>query len=414
MLAKSKERRDWLVVAAMAGAILLLVPFARLVDRVLLDRLDARIILSVATLLVIGSMAFLVRAIRRALKVGRIRIFPDLLLGTACLAFLVWLIWSRRDLPVEALHVLLYGGFAVGMLLALRHRLHGVPLYLVAGLLSVTMGVTDELFQWWTPKRYGEIGDVMLNACASIAALAVVGFLVRPEGAKARKTSKRLIGLTILIAATSLLIFLHITPERVLRWIAPEGTLAWRSDKNNLGNGCADFGYRYEFDTQGLAMKSRDPNLNSFKAIDREIAALPGTAPTVLDLPLYNERQDHGNAQYETMIRLFSRDRNLEKARDPALENQKAMRRIHYQRAYFENQLLEATIPSGLENLENGILSQDARVEIVEGMGTPPRSYTSRVRGNLITKFTEAQCRWLLLPLILIGGTLMFRFRDNQ
>ena len=48
---------------------------------------------------------------------------------------------------------------------------------LVSGLLIVSVGLVDEIIQWYLPNRYGDIRDVMMNSLGGISGLWLGQFL---------------------------------------------------------------------------------------------------------------------------------------------------------------------------------------------------------------------------------------------
>ena len=48
---------------------------------------------------------------------------------------------------------------------------------LVSGLLIVSVGLVDEIIQWYLPNRYGDIRDVVMNSLGGVSGLWLGQFL---------------------------------------------------------------------------------------------------------------------------------------------------------------------------------------------------------------------------------------------
>jgi hypothetical protein len=87
------------------------------------------------------------------------------------------------EAPVEATHLLEYGGLAVLTFYKLRHHyteVRSAPLYLAAALLTLAVGILDELYQGWLPNRYYDINDIITNGGSGILGLIYVWGVMRP------------------------------------------------------------------------------------------------------------------------------------------------------------------------------------------------------------------------------------------
>jgi hypothetical protein len=97
--------------------------------------------------------------------------------------------------PAEATHFLEYGGLAVLIFYKLRNRfleIRSAPLYMVAALLTITVGVLDELYQGWLPaqfNRYYDFNDIVINASSGILGLIYVWGVMRPGPLRQRVKS---------------------------------------------------------------------------------------------------------------------------------------------------------------------------------------------------------------------------------
>lgn len=88
--------------------------------------------------------------------------------------------------PVEAAHLLEYGGLAILCFYKLRHRyveVRSAPLYLAAALLTLAIGALDEFYQGWLPdrfQRYYDFNDIITNASSGMLGLIYVWGVMRP------------------------------------------------------------------------------------------------------------------------------------------------------------------------------------------------------------------------------------------
>jgi hypothetical membrane protein len=94
--------------------------------------------------------------------------------------------------PAEATHLLEYGGLAVLCFSRLRRyyrRMRSAPLYLVAAILAIWVGILDELYQGWLPNRYYDLNDIITNASSGILGLIYVWGVLRPGPLRQRVRS---------------------------------------------------------------------------------------------------------------------------------------------------------------------------------------------------------------------------------
>lgn len=88
--------------------------------------------------------------------------------------------------PVEASHLLEYGGLSVLAFYKLRYRyikVRSAPLYMAAALLTVSIGALDEFYQGWLPdrfQRYYDFNDIITNASSGMLGLIYVWGVMRP------------------------------------------------------------------------------------------------------------------------------------------------------------------------------------------------------------------------------------------
>ncbi len=105
---------------------------------------------------------------------------PAHFLGLAALvaAYALALVWLAK-MPIERIHLLEYG--AVGLLAfrALRHRFERADQAILAALVSLNVGLGDELIQDLLPRRFYDTKDVLANCLAALLAIAAAVIVTR-------------------------------------------------------------------------------------------------------------------------------------------------------------------------------------------------------------------------------------------
>lgn len=141
----------------------------------------------------VGAARTMLNLAEAAQLTGRIRVGVLLLIAALFVAAFCWLVWGARlrrpapylqlaglaaaygvilrtlsGIPVERIHLLEYG--AVGLLAfrALRHRLTGRDQVILATLITLNVGLGDEIIQGLVGSRYYDTKDVMINLLAGL------------------------------------------------------------------------------------------------------------------------------------------------------------------------------------------------------------------------------------------------------
>ena len=65
------------------------------------------------------------------------------------------------DVWAERVHFIQYG--LLGLLVSRAYKISSFKMLLVSGLLIVSVGLVDEIIQWYLPNRYGDIRDIVMN-----------------------------------------------------------------------------------------------------------------------------------------------------------------------------------------------------------------------------------------------------------
>ncbi len=95
-----------------------------------------------------------------------------------------YLLVSNFASPAEATHLLEYGGlsiFSFFRLSKLYPEAKPSRLYLWSGLLTLAVGVADEIYQGWLPNRYYDFNDIITNVVSGLLGLIYLEGIVRPN-----------------------------------------------------------------------------------------------------------------------------------------------------------------------------------------------------------------------------------------
>ena len=78
-------------------------------------------------------------------------------------------VWAERVQFIQ------YG--LLGLLVSRAYKISSFKMLLVSGLLIVSVGLVDEIIQWFLPNRYGDIRDVVMNSLGGVSGLWLGQFL---------------------------------------------------------------------------------------------------------------------------------------------------------------------------------------------------------------------------------------------
>ena len=73
------------------------------------------------------------------------------------------------DVWAERVHFIQYG--LLGLLVSRAYKISSFKMLLVSSLLIVSVGLVDEIIQWYLPNRYGDIRDVVMNSLGGVSGL---------------------------------------------------------------------------------------------------------------------------------------------------------------------------------------------------------------------------------------------------
>ena len=83
------------------------------------------------------------------------------------------------DVWAERVHFIQYG--LLGLLVSRAYKISSFIMFLASCLFLMTVGLVDEIIQWYLPNRYGDIRDVMMNSLGGISGLWLGQFLYWEE-----------------------------------------------------------------------------------------------------------------------------------------------------------------------------------------------------------------------------------------
>jgi VanZ family protein len=388
----SSLARSWVLVIAWVLVIYTTIPFVRILREWFVARWNPLLIgWAVAVVLVVVAVGALLLLARRA---GNLRRGAVPWIVAITVVMVAWTFYLRRS-PEEAVHFLEYGALALLLHRALRSSIPDASVFVAGALLGAMVGTIDEVIQWFSPSRFWDWRDLVLNAGAGALVQLALWRVVPPTGLRPGPRSLRIV---IRLAAVQLLLLtlcLANTPARVARY-APH--LPGADHLMSSHNPMAEYGHRHLAPGIG-AFKSR-LTIDELLAQDRDRAE---DVAAVLDASRhrYGEFLDTWSVAddpftYEARVHLFSRDRNLGKARELGLD--RGFSRVRISIARSENLLLERYFGTVLDH--SSYRWKPAVREKVESNHDPDFSFRSADGSHLITFASESRLRALMLVLV--------------
>ncbi|MBN1552576.1 VanZ family protein [bacterium] len=173
----------WTAAGATAILIILTVPFARPVQKMIESRLGTGVFIGIPILFILVGIFLFWRWVWQSDQR-----WLQLVFFSAVTGLYAWRI-SSLTIAVERFHLLEYGLLAV-LVTEACYRLDMGRIALGYGLAAVhAIGMGDEFFQWLWPDRYGEWRDVMINMQS--AGLALLAFALLSPRSDIWKPSRR-------------------------------------------------------------------------------------------------------------------------------------------------------------------------------------------------------------------------------
>lgn len=396
-----------LAVALWIGLIFTTIPFVRTVREVFVARWPAEFIAYAVITVVLGAtVSAIVFLRRRQPHIGR----ADLLwLAGVATAFVVWT-HHLMGQPEEAVHFLEYGILGVLLYRAFEERIPDATIYLVAMLTGLLVGTFDEIIQWLVPGRFWDLRDIILNASAVALIQIAIWRLRRRPSRTVNWSSLRMV--CRLAAAQALLFALCMaaTPQR-LHWIA--NTIPLPERLTTGVDTLCEYGFLHSVDDRTHFRSRLDKE--DLRRSDQDRAPILSREPDTLrgggHLSQSNLSPTRDPFLYEMRIHLFSRNRNLNKAR--AREPGSSDHGDHMTTAWRENLILESYFGNTLD-VSSSQWGPHRRKE-AEAAQDPDVAFVSRAGAHLITKISEGQLRILLLALFgaLVACDVFFSTRSR-
>lgn len=401
--------RRWLPVVLWVAVIYTTIPFVRVFREWFVARWDPLLIgIGVAAALVVAAAVTVVGLSKKPGGLTRARA------AWVTVVAVVLLLWTYhlRHSPEEAVHFLEYGVLAVLVHRALRPTMPDATIYLAGALVGLLIGTVDEVIQWFSPNRYWDWRDIVLNggagALVQLALWRIGPPSVSPLGAGSTRTVLRLAGVQLLL----LTLCLANTPQRVA-WYAPR--LPGCDHLLSTTNPMAEYGNRHT--APGIGVFNSRLTLAELRAEDTKRA---GEVAAHLDefRQRYDEFLDTWPVAadpftYEVRIHLFARNRNLGKAREAGFQG--VLAREQLTTAWYENLLLEYVFGATLDH-SSYRWRPDLRRRI-EAEHDPDAAFESAVGAHLITFASERQLLGGLLAgivLLVLADSLLSRNIGRQ
>ncbi len=399
---REREFLSWAYVALWSGLIFATVPFVRSGSDYVRSRWGGEAFtygVTAIVILVAGTGVALLLKQRQSTFAGYVW-----LLGIAGLV--IYLTFGlRAGTPEEAVHFVQYGMLSLLFYRAFTHRVRDYSIYAAAAIAGTIVGMVDETVQWLTPGRHFAVRDIWLNFTALLLVQAALAAGVRPKIVSGWPDGASLWRLCRLGAvAVAYLGLCHLnTPDRIA-WYTAHLPLLEFIDVNRsvmveygyLHGDAATGVFRSRLTAEELRRSARDRAEEGARILDR----YRDRKQYLEFLDIYTPVTDP--FLHEARVHLFSRDVNLERARDAEEDDRRPLFAI----AYLENRILEDYFG---ELLRASSYSWPAGLKAeIRGNVQTDRTYESRSGRSLITAYSRQQVFWFFLSavvgLLLLGG----------
>jgi hypothetical protein len=382
----------WAGLAAWVGLIYATVPLVRTLQRWIANTLGSATFgyLTLASIL-LAAVVVVVAVVR-----GRYRPRPGSVVWLLVIATVfVWWTFELWERPEEAVHLVEYAVLGVLAYRALRMHVRDATVFVSAAILVILVGTVDEIIQWITPERYWDWRDVGINAGTGALTQLALWKATAPSAQAIRAASWRLPARLMTAQLVVLALCLANTPARVQWYASRVPGLGFLADNQNT---MTEYGHLHASEPIGR-FRSRFTT-DQLEQLDVASGAEVGALLDAFPDGRYGEfLRSHPPGRHpfahEARVHLFSRDRNLSRAREHAED--RAAARMHLTRAVRENRILEHHFANTLAH-SSSTWSARRRLEL-EAEQLPDLVFTSKVSAHLITVAAE----WQLLLTILIA-----------
>jgi VanZ family protein len=390
-----KEWQSWLYAGIWSLLIFLTVPLARALQEYISEHWGRDLFLyGVIAVILLVLIASLWRPNGRRTPTAVSR-FWLIIVATVFIAYT----FQLRSNPEEAVHFVLYGILSILIYRALTHRFKDYGIYVVAFLLTTSVGIIDEALQWLTPNRVWGLKDIQLNATAAALILLGLAMGLRPAMISGLPTARtgQIICRSALLVVILLGISLQNTPRRISWYVDRLPVLQFIPENSGV---MAEYGYLYDDAETGIFRSRFSPE--ELKQTDRrratEAAARLDELPALDDYREFLRHYTPFNDPFlhEARVRLNRRDYYLTSA-DGYREHDTAEFQRRMTIAHFENRIMEKYFPETL--LQSGFLLSGITVSLMKQYASPDTEYESAVSNSLITHVDEREVLWITLIL---------------
>jgi len=395
---KEREWISWLIAALWTVSIFTFIPFARMLQG-LVSELYGRDFFLVIVAVYLGlifllAAAYLIFTLKR-LPPGNI----------LCLLFFLSLFaywsWQLRDHPERALHFVQYGTLSILMYRALVHRFSDSGVYLISILSCFLVGTVDEIVQWFTPLRFFDYDDILIDGGAAVLMQLAIVTGIRPAIVSLRPTRKTVqITLRILFVQLLLLAFCFVnTPSFANSYAERFSLLSYLKNNQSV---MSEYGYRYDDPEVGRFFSRLAPE--ELARLDQESGKEAGQIISKgYDPARYNQflaRHHFLKAPliYEVRVRLFRRDvywGQANEAKESSRDFQEAITT-----AFREHLILKNYYPESYYNSNRALSKKDE--EWMRKNQLSDHHYISPVGGHLLTELSQRQYLYLILSLLIV------------
>jgi hypothetical protein len=377
----------WLAFAAWALLIFATVPFARPLERFVVEQLGAQAFLAA----VLAALALAAAFAWRAFAQLGVRARAALVLGAALYAGVAW---RLRGNPVEAVHIVEYGVLGLLALRALALGARDALLAPGAALLAACVGLVDEGLQWLAPKRVWDLRDIGINALAAAGGPVLLALGVAPAWTRERPSpasAQRFLALLalawVLFGASLLNTSARVAQlARVVPALASQDTGMVDYGALHALPGVGAFPSRLDTEDWAAADATRAAEAGRALAANARAEALAkrDADPSPYDTFLAEHNAVADAFLHELRVHLFRRDRYVETA-DMHLDDP-AWRALDMTVAVRENEFLERFAPRTLAAGGLAWSEAERRERAALDLGTP---YRSRVAEAVVTRVGE-------------------------
>jgi hypothetical protein len=308
------------------------------------------------------------------------------------------------------MHFIQYGTLSILIYRALAHRISDALIFPLTVSICAVVGTLDEIVQWFTPNRFFDYDDIIINAGSAFLMQIGIAFGINPK-----IINWRINDLSLKYLVNSLSVFLILlgfcfnnTPK-FANWYAEK--LPFLALAKNNDSVMSDYGYKYQVENIGTFISRFSPE----KHLEKDQFYGSEAAKIVKENyhpDYYLEFQKmylvSNPLAYELRVRLFRRDAHWQKAKEypegtPDFNN-------HILIAYGEHKILNFLFPIAYRE-SSKMLNQEDQAWMRNYLDNG-ELYFSTVGSDLLVFFSARQYTLLLISLIVFLRVAYWRFRS--